>query len=313
MSTKTMVTQKGEVSIIKAVLDAVDSPNTRRAYKRALDDFMAWYTTQGKPGLDKAIVQSYAAELKARGMGAASINQRLCAIRKLAAEAVDNGALSEQIANGISNVKGVRQEGIKKGNWLTQAQAQSLLDSPDATTLKGLRDRALLAVLIGCGLRRDEAVRLDYRHVKQLDGRWCLVDLVGKRNKTRTIPMPSWAKQAIDEWATAAAMAEGYMDAPTSGYIFKPMNKGDKITGDKISTQAVWRAVELYSSKIGVEVAPHDLRRTFAKLAHKGGAGLDQIQLSLGHSSIQTTERYLGIEQDLIDAPCDHIKLQLSD
>jgi integrase len=57
-------------------------------------------------------------------------------------------------------------------------------------------------------------------------------------------------------------------------------------------------------------LAPHDLRRTFAKLAHKGDAPLEQIQLSLGHASIQTTERYLGVKQSLSDAPCDHLGLE---
>ena len=59
-------------------------------------------------------------------------------------------------------------------------------------------------------------------------------------------------------------------------------------------------------------VAPHDLRRTYAKLAHKGGAKLDQIQLSLGQASLTTTERYLGVRQNLDDAPCDYLKLDLS-
>jgi integrase len=58
-------------------------------------------------------------------------------------------------------------------------------------------------------------------------------------------------------------------------------------------------------------VVPHDLRRTFARLAHLGHAHLEQIQLSLGHASAQTTERYLGLEQNLVDAPCDHLGLRL--
>jgi len=59
------------------------------------------------------------------------------------------------------------------------------------------------------------------------------------------------------------------------------------------------------------KIAPHDLRRTFAKLAHKGGSGINQIQISLGHASIKATERYLGVEQDLTDAPGDHLGLRL--
>ena len=89
--------------------------------------------------------------------------------------------------------------------------------------------------------------------------------------------------------------------------LFRGVNKGDRLTGDSLTSQGVWRCVEKYS-----DVAPHDLRRTYAKLAHKGGAKLDQIQLSLGHASLTTTERYLGVHQDLHDAPCDYIKLDLS-
>jgi integrase len=76
-------------------------------------------------------------------------------------------------------------------------------------------------------------------------------------------------------------------------------------------TQAIADVVGAYAVPLGIDVAPHDCRRTFAKLALKGGARLDQIQLSLGHASIRTTERYLGVEQDLTDAPCDRLGLRL--
>lgn len=86
------------------------------------------------------------------------------------------------------------------------------------------------------------------------------------------------------------------------------MNKGGKITGDRVSSQLVYRVL---AENAGEDIAAHDLRRTFAKLAHKGGAPVEQIQLTLGHASLKTTERYLGIEQDLIDAPCDRLGLRL--
>src|SRR5215472_1252981 len=91
------------------------------------------------------------------------------------------------------------------------------------------------------------------------------------------------------------------------GALFRGVNKGDRLTGDSLTSQGIWRCVEKYS-----KVAPHDLRRTYGKLAHKGGAKLDQIQLSLGHASLTTAERYLGVHQDLSDAPCDYIRLNLS-
>jgi site-specific recombinase XerD len=289
---------------IQAVLDSLDSPHSRRAYERHLREFIVWYQLRDQTALNKAIVQRYAAELREAGLSAATINQRLSAIRKLAVEASDNGALDAQIANGIKSIKGIRQEGIRTGNWLAKQQAQQLLDAPDTNTLKGLRDRAVLALLLGCGLRRAEASNLTFDHIQQRDGRWVLVDLLGKRNKLRSVPMPAWTKAAIDEYAGSAELR--------SGILFRPINKGGRVTGERMTEQAIYNVVLQYADKISIgKIVPHDLRRTFAKLAHKGGSGLDQIQLSLGHGSIQTTERYLGIEQDLTDAPCDHLGLML--
>jgi len=131
-----------------------------------------------------------------------------------------------------------------------------------------------------------------------------LVDLIGKRNKVRSVPMPAWTKQAIDEYASAASLTEGV--------VFRRINKGGRMVGERLSEQAIYNLVVERADALGLgKLAPHDLRRTFAKLAHRGGSGLDQIQLSLGHGSIQTTERYLGVEQDLTDAPCDHLGLRL--
>jgi site-specific recombinase XerD len=123
--------------------------------------------------------------------------------------------------------------------------------------------------------------------------------------------MPAWAKAAVDAWALAEAKANGYLDPTNTGYVFKPMNKGDNVTGNQINPQAIWRVVETCADALGLTIAPYDLRRSFAKLAHKSGAALDQIQLSLGHASIKTTEKYLGVEQSLTDAPCDYLGLKI--
>jgi site-specific recombinase XerD len=281
------------------VLDSLTSPESKRAYSRALRDFLDWYQGKGQPTFCKAVVQRYSAELREQGRSPQNVNQRLCAVRKLASEAADLGHIPLEIANGIKNVKGIRQEGIRTGNWLSKQEAQELLDKPDTTTIKGTRDRAILCVLIGCGLRRTEAANLTFDHIQMRDSRWVIVDMVGKRNRKRTVPMPAWAKNAIDAWAEKASISQGR--------LFRSLNKGGRTTGDSMTDQAIADVVREYAPK---GIAAHDLRRTFAKLAHKGAAGLEQIQLSLGHSSIQTTERYLGVSQNLTDAPCDHLGLK---
>ena len=290
--------------IVALVLDALASEHSRRAYERALLDFLAWHADQGRPPLSKALVQAYKTHLQRTGLSPSTVNLRLSAIRKLVREAADNGLIAPALAEGVARVKGVKAAGVRSGNWLTQEQAQALLDAPDVTTLKGQRDRAILAVLLGCGLRRSEAAALTLDHITQRDGRWVICDLVGKGNRARTVPMPSWAKAALDAWTAAAGIV--------TGRVFRAVHKGGYVNGAAMTDQAIADVVRKYALALGFgDLAAHDLRRTFAKLAHKGGAGLEQIQLSLGHASIQTTERYLGVAQDLTDAPCDRLGLRL--
>jgi site-specific recombinase XerD len=286
------------------VLDSVSSPITKRVYNMALDEFYTWFQQAPRTGFTKATVSAWRVSLEDRGLGSSSIIIRMSAIRKLAAEAADNGLLAPDLAAGISRVKSAKTQGIRTGNWLSQKQAQALLSAPDISTLRGLRDRAILAVLLGCGLRRSEVAALTVAHLQQRDGRWCIVDLVGKHGRVRTAPMPTWVKVAVDAWASPAGVAEGY--------VFRPVNRADRITGEALGEKVVWQLIKPYADAAGVPgVAPHDLRRTCAKLCRAGGGELEQIQLLLGHASIQTTERYLGTKQDLVHAPNDAIKLRV--
>lgn len=298
MNTQTAITTQDGRAVIELVTNALTSEHSKRAYARAIMDFLAW---RGNRPMTKALVNEYKQTLKG---SPASINLKMSAIRKLAMEAADNGLMDPTIANGIKRVSGVSSHGVRSGNWLTKQEAQSILLLPNLQTLKGLRDRAILAVMIGAGLRRSEVARLNFGHIQQRDSRWVIVDLVGKGNHVRTVPIPSWAKQAIDEWTNAADIHDGL--------IFRAIHKGGYIRHESLTPQAIRDVVKEYGAQIGrYELAAHDLRRTFAKLAHKGGSGLDQIQLSLGHLSIKTTERYLGVSQNLTDAPCDHLGLAL--
>lgn len=290
--------------IVDLVLDRLSSPNSKVAYARALIDFLDWYDAGRRPPLNKAVVQRYRTILIEANLAPSSINQKLSAIRALAAEAADNGLLERDIAAAIKEVKGVKTAGTRAGNWLTQDQAQQMLDAPDLRTVKGMRDRAILAVLLGCGLRRAELAALTFEHVQQRDGRWAVVDLVGKGRRIRTVGMPAWTKTAIDAWTSIHALGEGQ--------VFRSLWKNGGLRRASLTEQAVLDVVQAYAKPLGFAVAPHDCRRTFAKLALRGGARLEQIQLSLGHASIQTTERYLGVELDLNDAPCDHLGLRLA-
>lgn len=284
-------------------LDPLTSIHSKRAYGKALDEFQRWCAENSGSSFNKATVQRYKAHLESRELAPSSINVHLTAVRSLAREAADNGLIDAQVAGAIGRVKGAKRHGVRTGNWLTQGQAEEMLALPDPGTLAGKRNRAILAVLIGCGVRRDELASLTVEHMQQRDARWALVDLIGKGKRVRTVPMPSWAKVACDDWTAAAGIC--------SGPLFRRIIRERRIGPKTLSPESIYDVVRGYGRQIGVELAPHDLRRSFAKLAHRGNAALEQIQLALGHSSIQTTERYLGVKQDLVDAPCDHLGLKV--
>lgn len=305
--TTTAIIRPEDNAVIELVTNALTSEHSKRAYRKALQDFLTWRSERGNPELNKSLVYEYRQTLTG---SPASINLRMSAIRKLAVEAADNGLMDQTIANGVTRVKGAPTHGVRAGNWLTKSQAQEILTTPELqdqdgiAILKGYRDRAILAVMIGAGLRRSECAALTLERIQQRDSRWVIVDIVGKGNRVRSVPIAPWVKQAIDEWTELAGIE--------SGLVFRAIHKGGHITHESMTPQAIRDVVKYYGTRIGIpELAAHDLRRTYAKLAHKGGSGVDQIQLSLGHQSLKTTEKYLGVSQNLTDAPGDHLGLTL--
>ena len=110
-------------------------------------------------------------------------------------------------------------------------------------------------------------------------------------------------KQVIDEWSSAAGT--------TSGRVFRCVCKAGKAWGDGLTEKAVWHIVKEHAAKLGIaKLAPHDLRRSCARLCHIAGGELEQIQFLLGHVSVQTTEKYLGCKQRFQGAVNDHIGIE---
>ena len=221
---------------------------------------------------------------------ATTINLRLAAVRRVAFEAADSGLLSPELAAGIRRVKGVRRIGVRVGNWLTAEQARRLLAVTDRGSLRGKRDYAMIAMLVGCGLRRGELLALRVDSIQSREEHWVIADLLGKAGHIRTVPIPSWVKVAIDEWKEAGCITEGA--------LFRSINKTGRVWGTGMTPKVLWEVVQAAAKRASIErLAPHDLRRSCARLCHFAGGELDQIQFLLGHVSIQTTERYLGCKQ----------------
>jgi len=200
-------------------------------------------------------------------------------------------------------VKGVRRIGVRVGNWLTSDQSKQLLATADRNSMRGKRNYAILAVLIGCGLRRGELLALRVDAIELREGRWIIANLMGKAGHMRTVPIPAWVKSAIDEWKEASGVTEGA--------IFRSITRMGRVWGHGMTAKALWQVVRDAAHSAGIEkLAPHDLRRTCARLCHVAGGDLDQIQFLLGHVSIQTTERYLGCKQRLQTAVNDRIGIE---
>jgi len=213
---------------------------------------------------------------------------------------VDCGLLSPDLAACIRRVKGVKKLGVRLGNCLTANQAETLRQAPDPVNLKVKRDRALLAVLLACGLRRHEAVELNLDHLQRREEHWAILDLRGKGGHIRTMPVPDWVNEVVDEWLVTAGI--------TSGRLFRRVNKAGRIWGDRVTTKVVWLVVREFARKAGIDkLAPHDCRRTCARLCHSAGGEPDQIRFLFGHVSIQTTERYPGCTQRIRSAVNDQI------
>jgi site-specific recombinase XerC len=281
------------------VTNTLDSQNSRKAYDRALRGFFSWISTRGRQ-FDRRSVQEYRASLIDGGAGSSTINIALSAIRKLAEEAAECGVLNAVDANGISRVHGVAVKGFRLGRWLNAEQLKRLLELPARDTGIGKRDRVLMGLMALAGLRQEEVSGLQYQQIAYRESRMVIEDLVGKGNSLRTVPIHQWLEAAIHDWLDFAKM--------TSGPLLREVRK-TAASEKGISCEAVRWTVDRYSARLGMKFSSHDLRRSFAQAARKGDAPLQQIQVTLGHSSVVTTERYLNTALDLEHPACDSIKL----
>ena len=288
-----------------AVLNTLASRHSRRSYEYAIDRFIAWYCSEPRLEFNRSVVVRYRSFLERLSLSAATINLHLSAIRRLADESAESGWLSPELAIGIRRVKGVNRLGRKMGNWLTRNEAQELVNAASKANLRGWRDGAMVGLLLGCGLRRSEVVSLNLDQLQSREGHWVIVNLIGKGARIRTVPVPWWAKELVDAWLRHSGVSDGK--------VFRQVLKGGMLQPSGVTANVVWYAVKRCAEQAGLNnLAPHDLRRTCARLCHSSGGELEQIQFLLGHASVQTTERYIGSKQKLQDAVNDRIGISVA-
>jgi site-specific recombinase XerD len=185
-----------------AVLSTLTSKSGQRTYDHAITEFVEWYCSEPRLAFNRTVVLRYRISLEQRQYAPSTINLRLAAVRRIAYEAADSGLLSPELAAGIRRVKGVRRLGVRVGNWLTAEQGKRLLHATSSDTLRSKRNRAMLSLLIGCGLRRAELLGLTMNSIQLREEHWVIADLVGKGGHIRTVPIPFWVAKTVDEFHT---------------------------------------------------------------------------------------------------------------
>jgi hypothetical protein len=261
------------------VLDSVSSPITRRVYDLGLDEFIAWYGKAPRTGgFTKATVTAWRVALEARKLGPISINVRITAVRRLAVEAADNGLLAPELAFGTARIKGVRSHGVRIGLAVAPpgAGAPERAGRPheEGTPRQGHVRRA--AGLQVAPIRTDE------------------FDDEARADKGQPLVHRGFDREARpgtdDPYADVDEERDRRLD------IGRGCDGGASVPARQM--------LKTYISSAGLQdIAPYDLRRTTAKLCRAAGGELAQIQLVLGHSSVQTTERYLGTKSGSDSCP----------
>lgn len=261
---------------------------SRPSYEGDINQFLMWAEEQSRinPFHDpyEAFV-AYKDHLR-DDYKASTANKKLAAVRKFFKVAFGKGLLTFNQWAGIEATKNIPDRGKPLRNWLSEDEAHQLLNTPDTTTEIGRRDKVALMLMLVLGLRESEVVSVTWSQVDMREGFYVLKDILGKGNKYRSVKIPAQYIDILREYAKDHYAA----NEPILSHYDK---YGNRYPG--LSKRAINIMVEKYAAPLGLDVSPHDLRRTFATLAHDNGDGasMEQLRQALGHTEERTTRKYL--------------------
>jgi site-specific recombinase XerD len=289
-----------------SAIDRADlQPSTRLKYKREIQAMRA----AGVNPADHRALQAYADGLKS------SRRQFLKSALRLMVQGLEQDLKAGATPRNLADVQAAllrldamksavvvqAHKGTKAHIWLSQAQVK-LITSLCGDTLEGKRDYIVLGLLLGAGLRREELVNLTFDAVKQQptkNGRMrTVLEVTGKGAKSRVIPIQDKLAARLAEWKEIVG----------GGYIARSLGVKKEL-GERMSAVAVFEIVRKYGYYLGIDLAPHDLRRTYAQLGYEAGVPITQISTLLGHANVATTQRYLNLALDLESTASDFIPL----
>lgn len=279
-------------------------PTTKAQYKKAIRN----YLNTGNSLADARALADYAACLPKSSRAFLKAAVRLwgedIALKAKAGATPENVVAVQATVYRIEALNEAIQVEISKGQkahyWLTQSEVKQLLDSCDPTTTQGQRDKIVLGLLVGAGLRREELVTLTFDNMilQPIAGKFrTVLNVKGKGAKDRVVPINERLTRALKGWQTIVG----------GDYIARAISKGGEI-GESLSAVGVFYIVRRAGKAIGKpELAPHDLRRTYAHLGYEAGVLITQISKLLGHANVATTQRYLNLDLDLKTTVSDFI------
>lgn len=294
---------------LTAIDRAAIAGSTRTKYRAELDKYLA----TGKSLTDDEALVTYASGLKPSAKAFLKAGLRLVTLdleRRLKGNVTPDTLAQTQAA--LMRIEAMRDsvtvkksEGTKAHTWLSEKQVQEIT-SLCTDDLEGWRDWIVLGLLLGAGLRREELARLTFgalkeQHTKRGKLRHVL-EVKGKGSKSRVIPLKLMLAERLLQW-------RDMIQAGDSDLIARSLGR-KKILGGSISAVALFQIVRKYGRMIGKpELAPHDLRRTYAQLGYKAGVPITQISVLLGHSNSAVTQKYLDLTLDLETTVSDFIPL----
>lgn len=278
------------------------SPETVGTYRRALNEFERWFVRQkGRFQFTRDGIESYKAYLmKERELSQVSVSTYLTAIRRLCQYLTDIGLLNE---NPARDVKGNRRPGTHSRAVLTESEIEKLIDSLDVTTKIGLRDRAIIFLMLYAGLSEIEVIRANVKDIDHtLLGHFLRVQGKGRRVKDQQVPIDQNVMDAIQAYLESRGRVRP--DEP----LF--VSHGHRSEGERLNTRSVRSRINEYLSGAGVKrrgVTPHSLTHTAALIWLNDGMSIDEVQRRMRHGTLDTTMIYYR-KQGLLKRDPDELK-----
>ena len=287
--------------VMALVYDSLRCDKTRQAYTYDIKQYLEWKkANHPDESICKAQVNRYLRSIENK-FQRATINRKLAAIRKFVSAAAEAGFMGELAAAKVCSIQMRPVLGRVTGHWLSAEQCQRLIDSldPDSPDPRVMRDRIAILLLLFSGIRHAELQNLKLGQIRELEGRRVLANIRGKGGRIRTVPLPQRIYADMDRWFALIGAYKNDEDPHETpflrGFVTNQyLGPNGYLSKDPCAYEVISELVARAGAAIGVpELRPHDLRRTFIKLANDNGANLQQIQLAVGHTCLSTTQKYL--------------------